>query len=83
MHMLSRTSARRLLDKYTQSYAKATLTDSSLTPFSPDWTLTKDGSRALVYPMLALEEGAVATSDAGQIDYHRRCFETNYEPDAF
>jgi len=83
MYMLSRTAANRLINKYNVDYAKATLTNPSLTPFSPDWTLTKDGHRAAIYPMLAVEEGIVVTSHQGQIDFHRNCFQAQFDPAQF
>ena len=78
MYMLSRESAQKLVDKYTQDYAEATLTDKALVHFSPDWTLTKDGRRAILYPMLAVEEGIVVTTHQGQVDFHKRCFQAQY-----
>jgi len=83
MYMLSRDAATKLLEKYNVDYAKATLTNPSLTPFSPDWTLTKDGRRALTYPMLAVEEGIVVTTHQGQVDFHKRCFEAQFDPAQF
>jgi len=83
MYMLSQASAQRLLNIYTQAYAEATITNSHLKPFSPDWTLTKNGKRALVYPLMGLEEGTVNTTDAGQIEFHRNCFKAHYDPAQF
>jgi hypothetical protein len=83
MYMLSQASAQRLLNIYTQAYAEATLTNNSLMPFSPDWTLTKNGKRALVYPLMGLEEGTVNTSDTGQVEFHRNCFKAHYDPAQF
>jgi hypothetical protein len=83
MYLLSRVTAKRLLDKYTLDYAKKALTDSSMTPFSPDWTLTKDGRRAALYPMLAVEEGIVVTTHQGQVDFHKRCFQAQYDEKQF
>ena len=79
MYMLDRKTARRFLDLYTVEYAKLTLS-SNIPFFSPDWTLTKIGSRALVYPMMGLEEGQVNTSDIGQIEFHKTCFKNHYDP---
>jgi hypothetical protein len=82
MYMLNRETAKRFLETYTLDYAIRTLTEPDLTYFSPDWTLTKDSKRrACIYPMLAVEEGKVATSHQGQIDYHQRCFEAQYRQD--
>jgi len=83
MYMLSQASAQRLLNIYTQAYAEATITNNSLAPFSPDWTLTKSGKRALVYPLMGLEEGTVNTTHTGQIEFHRNCFKAHYDPAQF
>jgi hypothetical protein len=79
MYMLNRQSARRLHDKYGVDYAVATLTNTRLTPFSPDWILTKDGERAILYPMLAVEEGIVVTDHPGQVDFHKQCFRAQFD----
>ncbi len=49
-------------------------------PFNPDWIMTKRGRRAMCWPMMAVEEGAITTDHAGQIAYHRRCKEANFDP---
>lgn len=79
MYMISRKHAKYLLEKYTMEWAKSN-TDK---PFSPDWTLTKEGYRAIIYPMLAVEEGIVKCDHQGQINFHREVFECNYNPDKF
>ena len=47
-------------------------------PFSPDWTITKMPGGACIYPMLAVESGTVNTDHFGQVQFHRKCFETNF-----
>ena len=84
MYMLDRKTAHRFLTKYNVAYAEATLTDSNLTHFSPDWTLTKDAERkAAVYPMLSLESGQVNTDHEFQVSFHRQCFEAHFSPDFY
>lgn len=83
MYMLSKASAKQLHDTYTLDYAVRTLTDPHLAPFSPDWTLTKDGKRALLYPMLGLEKGETNTDHYGQATFHRQCFETHFNSDLY
>ena len=83
MYMLNRHTAQRFLDQYTVEYSIQTLTDSTIQPFSPDWTLTKNGVRALVYPMMGLEEGFVNTDNVAQIEFHKSCFKTHYNPDYY
>jgi len=79
MYLIRREHAKFLLDKYTIAYAKADLGR----PYNPDWTLTKDGKKALLYPMLALEEGLEKSNHEGQSDYHLNCFFTNYNSDVY
>lgn len=49
-------------------------------PFNPDWIMTKRGRRGACWPMMAVEEGAITSDHAGQVAYHRRCMEANYDP---
>jgi GR25 family glycosyltransferase involved in LPS biosynthesis len=56
MYLISKQQAKILLDKYYNGYAEKTLDDKSLTPFSSDWTITKDGKRGLITPVMAIEE---------------------------
>ena len=79
MYLISRNHAKKLLEKYTVEYAMANLEH----PFSPDWTLTKDGHRALIYPMMVLEEGTTKTNHTGQNEFHQKCFETHYDSEKF
>ena len=83
MYMLNRETAKRFLQKYTVDYAMATMSDPSLPPFSPDWTLTKYGNRAAIYPMLALEEGVVATDHYGQQEFHRNCYKAHADDNLY
>ena len=75
MYMISRKHAEHLLEKYTIEYAISTVGTES---FSPDWTLTKDGRRSILYPMIALEEGSSKSGENSEQDYHNRCYETNF-----
>ena len=74
MYMLDRRTAKKFLSCYTVEFAK-----SGSVPFSPDWTLTKDGRRAAIYPMLAVEEGKVVTDHQGQREFHRICAEAQLD----
>jgi hypothetical protein len=76
MYLLSRQHAVNLLATYTLDYALTRWPQ----PFSSDWIVTKHGRRARLSPMLAVEEGGVTTTDAGQIEFHRRCAEAQYDP---
>jgi GR25 family glycosyltransferase involved in LPS biosynthesis len=65
MYMLSREWARAIMDKYGKPDA-STLYD----PFSADWTITQEGNRRIVYPMLAIEDGTCKYDDEGQNNLH-------------
>ena len=87
MYMLSRSQAQKVLEKYHSGYAEKTLNSdyhfsASLQPFSADWTITKDGNRAIVYPMYAVEDAGLQSSHIGdnqQHIFHRGCFNFNYD----
>jgi hypothetical protein len=83
MYMLSRSQAWELITKYSPPYADLTITNASMTPFNSDWTITKEGNRALIYPMIALEDGKTSYLDGGQQNYHQECHHNNYEKDVF
>jgi saccharopine dehydrogenase (NAD+, L-lysine-forming) len=74
MYMVSREYAKRLVETFQPNYILRT---DSL-PYNPDWTITKCGKRALISPMLALEEGEVKNECYEQMSFHQRCFETNF-----
>ena len=71
MYLLDRVTAQKMLDAFAEK-------SSVSVPYSPDWTITKIGKRAMIYPMLAVESGMVGTTHPGQVQYHRACFEFNY-----
>jgi len=83
MYMLSRKQAMELIVKYSPPYADLSLTNNSMTPFNSDWTFTKEGNRALLYPMIALEDGKTKYLDGGQHNYHQECHYNNYAPELF
>lgn len=58
MYLLSRKYAKFVLDNYSHplAYMKRTENDKTLPPLSSDWTITKNGNRALLFPMLAFEK---------------------------
>jgi len=86
MYMLSRTQAKTLLEKYYNGYAEQSLNPElnvNMPPFSSDWTITKDGNKALVYPMYATEDGKTVIDHEGQRNFHESCFYHNYNPEQF
>jgi len=58
MYLLSRKQAKFLLDKYYDgiAYIEQSEKNNNLPPLSADWTITKDGNRALLYPLLVIEK---------------------------
>ena len=74
MYLISRRHANTLLEKYKIDFAIA----NKKIPFSPDWTITKDGNNVIAYPMLAVEEGDTKYIDQCEIEFHKRVFLTNY-----
>jgi GR25 family glycosyltransferase involved in LPS biosynthesis len=65
MYMMSREWARAVIAKYGNDDS-STLYD----PFSADWTITQEGNRRIVYPMLAIEDGTGNYEDEGQAYLH-------------
>jgi GR25 family glycosyltransferase involved in LPS biosynthesis len=77
MYMLSRKKAEYFLNTYTEEYYIKTTTDSSLKPFSADYLFTKDGVRAAIYPMMAVEE-SYSINHSVQNRYHLESHKTHY-----
>ena len=72
MYMISRSYAKQLLGRY---YGEVRPSDP---PFSADWTITKDGNRAFLFPMLAVEDGETHHEHYGQHQFHQAVFRNNY-----
>ena len=74
MYLLSRKQAVRIVEKYANGYADQFLanSDTVFPPFSADWSITKEGRRCIVYPMLAIEDGLTSygEDEGGQRDFH-------------
>lgn len=82
--MFSREYAKQVLDTFTPDYAERALHDTSLRPPNPDWSLTKlTSERALMYPMMAVEDGKGHYDHYGQGEYHRNSHKVNYDPATF
>jgi len=79
MYMITRKYAGFLLEKFTNMYAYYNLDK----PYNPDWIITKNGKRALIIPMFAVEEGVNLSDCHGQQEYHKTCFETNYNKEKY
>jgi hypothetical protein len=76
MYLISRKQAYSLLTKFTPKFA---LDNLDIVHYNPDWTITKHGKRAIIYPMLAVEEGETNTDHQGQNEFHKTCFEINFK----
>lgn len=80
MYMYSRKNAIRILEKYTPDYAIQSLHNKDLI-FSSDCVLTKDGNRALIAPIMAIEDNSTEYNHEGQRNFHAACFQNNYNDD--
>jgi len=85
MYMLSREHAKYLLDKYGtgSGYAERTILDKSLVPFSADWTLTKEGNRAIITPIVVVEDNDTTYENDGQFHFHKKCFDLHFKNHLF
>jgi hypothetical protein len=66
MYMISKDQAKRIIEKYSYGYLEQSLENPDMTPFSSDWTITKEGSRAVLYPLRVIENGSTKYEDEGQ-----------------
>ena len=71
MYMMNKQHAKTCLEMFNDS-------TTVKTHYSPDWTITKTPGAACMYPMLAVESGIVQTDHWGQVQFHKSCFDTNY-----
>lgn len=88
MFMMTREHAGKLLSKYEYGYLEYSISHPSdtLPPFSADWTLTKEGIdrvAAIVYPLLAIEDGQSRYEHGGQQSLRDRCFQLSYTEELF
>lgn len=80
MYMVSRKHARTLLDTYGPDYMVRELSEGeNREPYNPDWILTKKaGRRAIIIPMLAVEEGDSKLGGDAEHGFHWACRMKNY-----
>lgn len=86
MYMLSRKHAKYLLDKYgnNSGYAERTITDKSILPFSADWTLTKEGERSIITPLIVVEDNDTNyDNNDEQLNFHKKCFDLHFKKNLF
>lgn len=80
MYMLPRRYAEFMLEVFTVNYA---LENIKTLNFNPDWIMTKYGNRAMIAPMIAVEEGVNVSGDDSQVYYHSLCHDVNFNPDYY
>jgi len=81
MYMISRKHAGNMLQKYTDEYAISCV--GTQKPFCTDWQFTKWANRAILCPMIGVEEGEVKTDHVGQSDFHKECTRVHYSAKKF
>lgn len=78
MYMYSKEQAKYIIEKYNNDY------NNNNIPFSADFILTKDGkNRALITPIMAIEDNSNIIEDYYQNEYHKNCFNCNFDKDLF
>ena len=82
MYLISKAQAGVLLEKFSGGYADRSLTEA-IAPFSPDWTITKEGRRALLYPLLVVEKYYEVYDDEHQNRSHLACYNYTYRAELF
>jgi len=69
MYLISRHYAIYLIEKFDINWS----INNPDKPFSPDWIITKNGVKALLWPVLGVEEGIVNCDSQNQIEFHKKC----------
>ena len=83
MFIVTKNHAKKMLSKYYHYYAEQTLINTGLIPFSADWLLTKNGKRALIYPLLVIENGNSEYDDEGQMNNRINCYNFSFRENTF
>jgi len=85
MYVVSRSYAQTIWDSYgaTSAWHSQVFTGDLWRP--ADWIITKQGHRACIYPVMAVEEsgGGLAYQHTEQTDWHAMCHEAQYDADKF
>jgi GR25 family glycosyltransferase involved in LPS biosynthesis len=79
MYMITKKQAFYLIKKFSYPYCEK----NNSKPFNSDWIFTKEGNRALIYPLMAIEDGKSKYEDHGQQVFHDECHMFNYIPGLF
>lgn len=83
MYLLHRSQAAFLLEKYANGYADRTIEDKSLVHFSADWTITKEGEKAIIFPLVAIENAEAEYEDEHQGACRKKCYKLFYSDGLF
>jgi GR25 family glycosyltransferase involved in LPS biosynthesis len=83
MYLLHKSHAEFLLEKYAHGYADLTIQDKSLVHFSADWTITKEGEKAVIHPLVAIENAEAEYEDEYQGICRKKCYRLFYSSDLF
>jgi len=87
MYMLSRKQAIHLLEEFSiDKYLEKIQENPQRTPWSADWILTKNGNRALIAPLLVVENDDKPYehyNHPGQFSLHHETFNHRYDKDTF
>lgn len=83
MYVVSRPYAEWLVSQYGVHTAWSQSILHTPDTYNADWLITKQGRRACVWPMLAVEElgGGTAYQDSGQTYFHDLCHRVSYDAD--
>jgi hypothetical protein len=82
MYMINRRYAIDLLHQCgpRSGYAFRTLVDRNIPQYVSDWLITKDTTRrALISPMIGVEEGKTQSAENKYSAYHQQCHDVNYD----
>jgi GR25 family glycosyltransferase involved in LPS biosynthesis len=90
MYMISKKYAKECLDRYAETekyiYLEEDVEKERLLPpeeSASDWSITKNGNRAICHPMLAIKDGSKFYEDLGQRRIHHETFFCNLTRDHF
>jgi len=78
MYILSKTQAKNILDKYYFDYAEKTINNKNMNIFSVDKTITKEGNKALISPILAVKDNKTKYKDIEQRNFYNNCFQAHF-----
>jgi hypothetical protein len=85
MYMLHRDHATWIWHTYglQSEWRKTAWRDHAVKP--ADWIITKQGRRACIYPLMAVEEsgGGGVYQESEQLEFHHMCHEAQFDPDHY